>query len=102
MIEACPPSESITALTVDMLIEPNGKVSLVSNGDQIHAESQFSCWGVSIPQSSVEPELLNQVSINVGEACKARGVVGHFSVDFVTFIQPKTVSGNNVQSTVKV
>jgi hypothetical protein len=74
-----------------MLIEPNGKVSLVSNGDQIHAESQFSCWGMSIPQSSVEPELLNDVCMCIGEACKARGVIGHFSVDFVTFIHPKTV-----------
>ena len=92
VIEACPPSDSITTLTVDMLIEPNGKTSLISCGDQIHAESQFSCWGVSIPQSSVEPDLLNKACFSIAESCKSRGIMGYFCVDFVTFIDPKSVS----------
>ena len=92
MIEACPPSDSITTLTVDMLIEPNGKTSMISCGDQIHAESQFSCWGVSVPQSSVEPEVLNKACSRIAESCKSRGIMGYFCVDFVTFIDPKSVS----------
>ena len=78
-----------------MLIEPNGKIGVVCAGDQIHADSQFSCWGMSVPQSSVEPEDLNEACHKIGEACKARGVVGYFSVDFVTFIHPKSVSYTN-------
>ena len=74
IIEACPPSDSVTALTVDMLIEPNGTIGLVSAGDQIHADSQFSCWGMSVPQSSVEPEELNDACHRVAESCKSRGV----------------------------
>ena len=92
MIEACPPSDSVTALTADMLIEPNGELSIVSVGDQIHDNSLYTCWGLSVPQSSVEPELLNINLFKIAEACRARGVIGYFAVDFVTFIHPKTVN----------
>ena len=91
VIEACPPSDSVTALTADMLIEPNGEMSIVSVGDQIHDDSLYTCWGLSVPQSSVEPEQLNDNLFKVAESCRARGVIGYFAVDFVTFIHPKTV-----------
>ena len=92
MIEACPPSDSVTALTVDVLIEPTGNVQLVSTGDQLHTELPYTCWGLSVPQSSVDPDELNTIWQRVGEACKARGAGGHFTMDLVTFINPKTVS----------
>ena len=45
-----------------------------------------------MPQSSVpHQQLMNAVS-SVAEACKARGILGHFSIDFVTFIDPNSVS----------
>lgn len=92
VIEATPPSDSITSLTVDMLIEPTGRANVLCMGDQIHAETPFSCWGVSMPQSSVEPDVLNAACKKVAEACKSRGIIGYLSVDFVTFIDSKTVS----------
>ncbi|XP_074650955.1 IQ domain-containing protein H-like isoform X2 [Tubulanus polymorphus] len=88
IVEACPPSESVTTLTVDMLIEPNGHIEMVNMGDQIHASSPFRCWGLSVPQSSVEADQLNKICYDVADACKSRGVVGYFSVDFATFIDP--------------
>ena len=92
IIEACPPSDSTTAITVDMLIEPTGVIKLVCVGDQIHADSPLRCWGLSVPQASVEPEQLNDACFRIAQACKARGVVGYFTIDFITFIHPRTVS----------
>nr|CAB3256677.1 IQ domain-containing protein H-like [Phallusia mammillata] len=94
IIEAYPPSESVTCLTVDMLIDPTGTVHMTSCGDQIHAENPLKCWGTSIPQASVEPVQLFDVSLRIGEACRARGVIGHFSIDYVTFIDPISMEQN--------
>ena len=49
-------------------------------------------WGVSLPQLSIDPAHLAEKATMVGVACKARGIIGHLSVDFVTFIDPKEVS----------
>lgn len=92
VIEACPPSDSVTTLTVDLLIEPSGTMSLLTCGDQIHADNQFSCWGLSFPQSSIEPPVLNATCQRIANACKSNGIVGYLKIDFVTFIDPKTVS----------
>ncbi|XP_050402803.1 IQ domain-containing protein H isoform X1 [Patella vulgata] len=89
VIEACPPSESITTLSADLLIEPSGNVRILTVGDQIHAESPLSCWGMSIPQSSIEPSIINSACFNIAEACRSRGIVGYMTVDFVTFINDK-------------
>lgn len=52
IIEACPPSDSVTCLTCDMLIEPTGNIKMMSCGDQIHGDNVLKCWGTSVPQVS--------------------------------------------------
>ena len=49
-------------------------------------------WGVSVPQSSVAPDMLLNSARRVGVTCRGRGIMGHLSIDYVTFIHPKTVS----------
>ncbi|KAM4675920.1 IQ domain-containing protein H [Discoglossus pictus] len=91
VIEAFPPAESITCLTVDLLIEPDGGIKMVSCGDQIHSSGLLQCVGSSVPQCSVPPDILDSICTGIGEACKARGILGYLSVDLLSFIDGSTL-----------
>lgn len=80
----------MTSITVCLSIEPNGNYTIICSGDHLHAESQFSCWGLSFPQSSVEPQEINSYCEQIVEQCKQRNIYGYVDVDFVTFIDAKT------------
>ncbi|CAF0922786.1 unnamed protein product [Adineta steineri] len=94
IIEAYPPSDSITSITICLSIEPNGQYSLLCSGDQLHAESQFSCWGLAFPQSSVDPKELNNYCLLIAEQCQQRHIYGYVDIDFITFIDGKTDKQN--------
>ncbi|XP_018108799.2 IQ domain-containing protein H isoform X2 [Xenopus laevis] len=91
VIEGSPPAESITCLTVDLLISPDGEIQMVSCGDQIHSHSNLQCVGSTVPQCSVPPDILTDMSTCIGEACKACGLLGYLSVELLTFIDPQSL-----------
>lgn len=90
IIEAYPPSYSVTSITVCLSIEPDGHSSLICSGDQLHAESQFSCSGLSFPQSSVDSNQLNNYCASIVEQCRQRNIYGYIDLDFITYIDRKT------------
>ena len=91
IIQGFPPSDSVTSLSVNLLLEPDGLVQLLSTADQINPRP-FWKWGVSVPQCSVDPTHLNMAAMKMATSCLQRGIVGYLSIDFVTFISSLSVS----------
>ncbi|KAM7396795.1 hypothetical protein PAMP_019806 [Pampus punctatissimus] len=90
VVEAFPPSDSVTCLTVDLLLEPGGEVTMLSCGDQLHGSCQLEAIGSSVPQTSVCPETLRSICMRVGQACLQRLIVGYITVDLATFLNHST------------
>lgn len=91
VVEAYPPSDSVTCLTVDLLLEPGGEVTMLSCGDQLHGSCQLKTIGSTVPQTSVHPGTLHSMCMRVGQACLQRHVIGFVSVDLVTFLDHKSM-----------
>ncbi|XP_033491090.2 IQ motif-containing protein H [Epinephelus lanceolatus] len=91
VVEAYPPSDSVTCLTVDLLLEPGGEVTMLSCGDQLHGSCQLEAIGSTVPQTSVHPETLQSICTHVGQACLQRLIVGYVSVDLATFLNCNTM-----------
>eukprot|EP00794_Sanderia_malayensis_P009883 gene9883-10893_t len=88
IIEACPPSDSVTSLSVDVFIDPCGNSHIITAADQISGSSPYKCVGHTFPQLSVEPVILEKIVNDICTSCKNRGIIGYLSIDFVTFIDP--------------
>uniref|UniRef100_A0A7N9ANM2 IQ motif containing H n=1 Tax=Mastacembelus armatus TaxID=205130 RepID=A0A7N9ANM2_9TELE len=91
VVEAYPPSDSITCLTVDLLLEPGGEVTMLSCGDQLHSSCHLEALGSTVPQTSVHPETLQSIYMRVGQACRQRLIVGYVSLDLATFLNRNTM-----------
>lgn len=91
VLEAYPPSDCVTHLTVDLLLEPGGEVTMLSCYDQLHGSCQLKTIGSTFPQTSVQPGTLHSICMRVGQARLQRNIIGYVSVDLVTFMDHKTM-----------
>ena len=55
----------VTNISLDFEIEPNGKINILTCGDQIHS-GPFACWGWSLPQDMFRSIQINSV-MNIGD-----------------------------------
>lgn len=83
VVQACAVNV-IGSPSVNVLIEPDGCVRVLSTIDQV-----FNPWykavGGTFPQQTVPPVALYHATVALGHACYDSGVVGYFNVDFVVF-----------------
>ena len=84
VIEAAPLHIS-SSPSVNLLVEPDGNVSVKSAHEQIFS-TPFTFVGAAFPQTAVPFAALREASLAIGRACHERGVIGHVGVDFVSFI----------------
>jgi len=83
VIEAAP-LEIRSSPSVNLLVEPDGRVTVVSTQEQIMRG--FGFVGSSFPQTTVPHPALRDAALAIGRACFAKSIVGHIGVDFVAFV----------------
>uniref|UniRef100_A0A087XT62 IQ motif containing H n=1 Tax=Poecilia formosa TaxID=48698 RepID=A0A087XT62_POEFO len=96
VVEAYPPSENVTYVTVDMLLEPNGEVTILSWGDQLHGCCHLDIVGSIIPKTSVHLETLHSICMRVAHACKQNYIIGYVSVGLATFVDHSTMKQKQI------
>ena len=84
-----PPVDNFTALSVNLFIAPNGTIEMVSSGDQI-LSSPFKLWGVSLPQTSIEPLELQRVTRLITDTILSHEIIGSVNFDLITFFEGDT------------
>lgn len=88
-------STNYTCLSVAMLVEPTGRARLLSSGDHLHLAAPhanpFFRAAFTLPQCSIEAPRLNDACLRIARACFERKIVGYVTVDFVTFLDPRSV-----------
>ncbi|XP_027892584.1 IQ motif-containing protein H isoform X2 [Xiphophorus couchianus] len=91
VVEAYPPSENVTHVTVDMLLEPSGEVTIQSWGDQLHGYCHLDIVGSIIPKTSVHLETLHSICMRVAYVCQQNCIMGYVSVGLATFVDHSTM-----------
>ena len=84
VIEASP-LEIRSSPSANLLVEPDGTVSLTSVHEQIFS-SAYTFVGAAFPQTAVPFPALREAALAVGRACYQRSIIGHVGVDFVSFL----------------
>lgn len=89
VIEAAPMCQSsqVQSPSVSFLIEPNGQIEVVGSYDKF-AASDFVNAGCFFPQKSLPAMNLKTLCRSVGQVMYDQGIIGHVTVDLVSFPNP--------------
>lgn len=79
----CPPSH-VGKPSVSFLIEPNGEVNFVGSFDKFEATKYVNA-GCFFPQTSLPSSSVADLTASVGAKLYEKGVIGHVTVDLVSF-----------------
>lgn len=89
VIEAAPMCQSsqVQSPSVSFLIEPNGQIQVVGSYDKF-AASDFVNAGCFFPQKSLPAMNLKTLCRSVGQVMFDQGIIGHVTIDLVSFPNP--------------
>eukprot|EP00002_Diphylleia_rotans_P032497 TRINITY_DN6832_c0_g3_i2.p1 TRINITY_DN6832_c0_g3~~TRINITY_DN6832_c0_g3_i2.p1 ORF type:complete len:1023 (+),score=225.37 TRINITY_DN6832_c0_g3_i2:269-3070(+) len=82
VIEACP-GQVLSSPTVNIIIEPDGAVSVLSTHEQVFSQP-FFCAGTVFPQTTLPAAALADASVAIGRACFQKNIIGYVGIDFVS------------------
>ncbi len=95
MIEAapmCPPS-NLASPSIAFFLEPDGNVELIGSFDKFAAK-EYNNAGCFFPQTSLPQMNLQTISKAIGEVLYEKGVIGHVTVDLLSFPDPTNIKAH--------
>lgn len=89
VIEASPTclSNQMASPSVTFIIEPDGEVELLGSIDKFAAKEYVNA-GCFFPQQSLPNMNMKTICTSIGEVLYDKGVIGHVTVDLVSFPDP--------------
>jgi hypothetical protein len=88
----CQPSQ-VNSPSVSFCIEPNGDTTLIGAFDKIKSK-EFVNAGYIFPQTSLTNLNLSMISKAIGEVLYEKGIIGHVTVDLVSFPDDTGTAGH--------
>lgn len=73
--------------SIAILIEPSGEIELIGSFDKFTAK-EFVNGGCFFPQQSLPNMNLQSVSSSIGQVLYDKGVIGHVTIDLISFPDP--------------
>ncbi len=89
IIEAAPacPQTQMASPSIAFIIEPSGDIDLVGSFDRFSAKQHINA-GCFFPQTSLPSMDLSILCNTIGDVLYEKGVIGHVTVDLISFPDP--------------
>lgn len=91
------PTNTLASPSIAFFIEPDGNIELIGSFDRFAAKEYINS-GCFFPQTSLPQMNLMTISKAVGSILFEKGVIGHVTIDLVSFPDPSTLIQNPDQT----